>query len=436
MSTRRMPGAIIGSKCCRKRCPETCFSSQEPLAEATASLTRAGRLSFDRERCMNVMTSTRAPEDWVPPSAGVMAGLECAPGLCAATSSQNAATALALKQYQRLLKRRLGKPLQDLFHQLTRMRLHLWWHKPGPELSPSAVRKLCPRVTQGRDAKRVPACEECLRECWLPEWSSLQPEKRFACRCGATNYYACVKIHDHPVVTLLVQQPPTASRTAKKAFSRAVSLARLILHDLKATVEAKQAAVEVDRLRNELTAADSGRTALTAWEPTTALSSRPGKETLVRKPDARGQRPGANRNLITSIRTAAPGKASSEEGSGLAEPHTPPLNGNHRQQLVQRMLNYIHEHYSHPVELHDLAAAMNLNASYVSSLFSTTLGVTFHHYLENFRLARAEDLLRDPVKRVSEVAYAVGYSNAGHFRNVFTTRIGLPPSAWRQAQVA
>lgn len=77
---------------------------------------------------------------------------------------------------------------------------------------------------------------------------------------------------------------------------------------------------------------------------------------------------------------------------------------------------------------------MNLNGSYVSSLFSTTLGVTFHHYLEEFRLARAKDLLRDPVKRVSEVAYAVGYSNPNHFRNVFTTRVGLPPSAWRRNQ--
>jgi YesN/AraC family two-component response regulator len=100
------------------------------------------------------------------------------------------------------------------------------------------------------------------------------------------------------------------------------------------------------------------------------------------------------------------------------------------------MLNYIHEHYSHPVELHDLAAAMNLNASYVSSLFSTTLGVTFHRYLEEFRLAQAQDLLRDPAKRVSEVAYAVGYSNPGHFRNVFTTRVGIPPSAWRETQAA
>ena len=379
---------------------------------------------------MNLATSACAPKSRVPPSTGVIASPKGTNGSCAAT------TALALEQYQTLLKRRLGKPLRDLFHQLTRLRLHLWWHKPGPELSPSAVRKLCPRATQRRAAKRVPACEECLRKCWLPEWSSLQPEKRFTGHCGVTNYYACLKVHDHPVVTLLVQQPPTSSRAAKKAFSRAISLTRLILHDLKATVEAKQAAVELDSLRNELTAAGSGRTALTAWEPTTALSSRPGKETVVRKPDARDPRPGADRNLITSIRTAALGQAPSEEGSDLTEPHTLPLNGNHRQQLVQRMLNYIHEHYSHPVELHDLAAAMNLNASYVSSLFSTTLGVTFHRYLEEFRLAQAQDLLRDPAKRVSEVAYAVGYSNPGHFRNVFTTRVGIPPSAWRETQAA
>src|ERR1035437_2764658 len=379
---------------------------------------------------MNPVTSACASKSRVPPCTGVIASPKGTNGSCAAT------TALALEQYQTLLKRRLGKPLRDPFHQLTRLRLHLWWHKPGPELSPSAVRKLCPGATQRRAAKRVPACEECRRECWLPEWSSLLPEKRFTGHCGVTSYYACLKVHDHLVVTLLVQQPPTASRTAKQAFSRAVSLARLILHDLNATVEAHRAAVELENLRQEATTPASGRDAVISWERTTALSSSPDKEILIQKLDAKGQRPEADRNLLTSIRAAALGQAPSDGEADVTEPHTLPLNGNHRQQLVQRMLDYIHEHYSHPVELHDLAAAMNLNASYVSSLFSTTLGVTFHRYLENFRLARAEDLLRDPVKRVSEVAYAVGYSNAGHFRNVFTTRIGLPPPAWRQAQVA
>src|ERR1035438_5022158 len=190
---------------------------------------------------MNLATSACAPKSRVPPSTGVIASPKGTNG------SRTATTALALEQYQTLLKRRVGKPLRDLFHQLTRLRLQLWWHKAGSELMPNAVRKLCPRLTQGRAAKRAPACEECLRECWLPEWSSLQPEKRFVAQCGVTNYYACLKVHDHPVVTLLVQQPPTASRAAKHAFSRAIRLTQLVLHDLKATVEAKQAAVEIDR---------------------------------------------------------------------------------------------------------------------------------------------------------------------------------------------
>ena len=77
-------------------------------------------------------------------------------------------------------------------------------------------------------------------------------------------------------------------------------------------------------------------------------------------------------------------------------------------------------------------AAMNLNAAYVSDLFAATTGVTFHHYLEELRLARAKDLLCDPVQQICEVACAVGYTNPNHFRNVFRSRVGMPPSTWRQ----
>ena len=302
------------------------------------------------------MTSASAPENRAPQSAEVPGGQEGANGFGAATPRQEDAAALALEQHQKLLKQRLARPLLDLFHQLTGLRLHVWWHKPGSELPPSALRKLCSQTREGRSAKLLQICEECLRTQWPQDWTGLQPERRFDCQCGLTNYYACLRIQDQPVVTLLVQQPTPALRAAKKAFSGAISLTQLILHDLRGT-------------------------------------------------------------LVT-------------------EPHPPLLNNSHRQQLVQRMQDYIHQHYSHPIELHDLAAALNLNASYVSSLFSTTLGVTFHHYLEELRLARARELLRDPARRVSEVAYAVGYSNPNHFCNVFTTRIGLSPSAWRELQPA
>jgi YesN/AraC family two-component response regulator len=96
------------------------------------------------------------------------------------------------------------------------------------------------------------------------------------------------------------------------------------------------------------------------------------------------------------------------------------------------MLDYIHEHYSHPMQLNNLAAALSMNAAYVSSLFSRTMGVTFHHYLEELRLTRAKDLLQNPLKRVCEVADAVGYCNPNCFRNVFKLHEGIPPSAWRE----
>lgn len=91
------------------------------------------------------------------------------------------------------------------------------------------------------------------------------------------------------------------------------------------------------------------------------------------------------------------------------------------------MLHYINEHYSHPMQLADLVAALDLNPAYVSDLFSTTVGVTFHHYPEELRLAKAKELLQDPRKRVCEVARAVGYTNPNHFRDVFSAS----PSAWR-----
>ena len=84
------------------------------------------------------------------------------------------------------------------------------------------------------------------------------------------------------------------------------------------------------------------------------------------------------------------------------------------------------------MQLGDLAVAMNMNGAYLCKLFSTTTDVTFHHYLEQLRLAKAKELLHDPVNRVCEVACAVGYVNPNHFREVFKAYVGTSPSAWRE----
>jgi AraC-like DNA-binding protein len=384
---------------------------------------------------MNPAASISTPGKRAPSSRGVLSGREPAVSFCSTARGQSTSTALTFEESQHLLRQRLTRPLLDLFHQFTDLRFHLSWHNGAAELSSSALAKLCPQAQEARAIELTSSCQECLAKRWLPEWTHLRSEKQFPGLCGTINYYACLKVRAQPVVTLLVQQPkPAPSQAAMPTFPRAISLTRLILHDLKATLEARRAAVELESLHRELAAAGSSGDAAAPGEPNTALGKMRRNDTLIQKPEARGQRPKTDQTPPPPSPPAPPGHAPAGDGAGLNELHTHPLNGNHREQLVQRMLDYIHQHYARPIQLHDLAAAMDLNASYVSALFSSTLGVTFHHYLEELRLARAQDFLRDPVKRVSEVAYAVGYSSPKHFRYAFTTRLGLPPSAWRQAQ--
>jgi len=106
----------------------------------------------------------------------------------------------------------------------------------------------------------------------------------------------------------------------------------------------------------------------------------------------------------------------------------------HSGQIVQAMLDYISFHCHRPMALRDIAIHLNMNPDYLSDLFHRTTGVTFHHRLENVRIARAEKLLRDPRSRICEVAGAVGYASPNHFRNVFKAHKGCSPGAWRQSQ--
>ena len=98
------------------------------------------------------------------------------------------------------------------------------------------------------------------------------------------------------------------------------------------------------------------------------------------------------------------------------------------------MLDFVHQHYHRPISLDDLASAMRMNASYLSTLFSQTTGVTFHQFLEEVRLSKAKALLRDPRNRVGEVACAAGYASPDAFRHAFRAHEGLSPEAWRAGQ--
>ena len=185
-------------------------------------------------------------------------------------------------------------------------------------------------------------------------------------------------------VTLVVQSSGDGA-----AFKQAVALMEMVVHDLEATIQAELARQELARTRH-----------------------------------AAAQQEQRGEHLRADPPAALPNQAHAMPDGGPVS---------HRQQIVGQMLDYLHHHYQRPLQLGDVAAALKMNSSYLCTLFSHTQGVSFHKYLEDLRLAKARELLRDPANRICEVACAAGYASANQFRSVFKAREGVSPAAWRES---
>lgn len=98
---------------------------------------------------------------------------------------------------------------------------------------------------------------------------------------------------------------------------------------------------------------------------------------------------------------------------------------------VNSAIQYIQAHYNENLSLENVAAAISLSASYLSSLFSKVLGTTFIGYVQSVRIETAKELLRTTTLKVYEIAYQVGYDDEKYFSQVFRKAEGISPSQFR-----
>ena len=154
--------------------------------------------------------------------------------------------------------------LLRLVTKLTGLRIHVFWHDsmncPGtPVVCPAARRRTEVQKPQPKQ------CLSCLRHRWK---TALEPGgrgRRFIAPCGLTSFHACLKADENPPVSLVLQSRvancfPSARQSVSRAdFENAVTLARLIVHDLEVSAQAQMATrrwhasnAEISRLRDEL----------------------------------------------------------------------------------------------------------------------------------------------------------------------------------------
>lgn len=83
------------------------------------------------------------------------------------------------------------------------------------------------------------------------------------------------------------------------------------------------------------------------------------------------------------------------------------------------------------LRLADLALQLGTNRTYLSQYFNQCLSVTFYEFVNNYRLAHAERLLRTTDYTLEVVAHTSGFNSLSTFRRAFMAKYTCSPQAYR-----
>ena len=98
---------------------------------------------------------------------------------------------------------------------------------------------------------------------------------------------------------------------------------------------------------------------------------------------------------------------------------------------IDRARSFIRDHSDDELSLAAVAKTVNMSATYFSGKFKEVTGINFVDYVARTRIEKARLFFLDPTRRVSEVAFEVGFQSLSQFNRTFKKVVGQSPSAYR-----
>lgn len=99
--------------------------------------------------------------------------------------------------------------------------------------------------------------------------------------------------------------------------------------------------------------------------------------------------------------------------------------------VLRKAVDYLQSHYSEQITLDEVAEQVYVSTYYLSRMFKRELGRNFVDYLNEIRIGKAKELLKDVKYKTYEVAEMVGIPDAHYFSRLFKKHEGVTPTEYR-----
>lgn len=100
-------------------------------------------------------------------------------------------------------------------------------------------------------------------------------------------------------------------------------------------------------------------------------------------------------------------------------------------QSFNDILEYVNNNYDKHLGLNDCANQLHISPNYISRMFKKYTQVSFITYINELRIKKALELLRDTDLSIKEIAQRVGYNNLNYFYKNFKAVTGITPRIFK-----
>ena len=106
--------------------------------------------------------------------------------------------------------------------------------------------------------------------------------------------------------------------------------------------------------------------------------------------------------------------------------------GNQSVISIAAVIDYIENHLDGKLELETVAEAVHYSKYHLHRLFTDTVGMTIHDYVQRRQLTEAAKLLVFSDKPIIEIAFICGYESQQSFSLAFKAMYKSPPAEYRE----
>lgn len=100
--------------------------------------------------------------------------------------------------------------------------------------------------------------------------------------------------------------------------------------------------------------------------------------------------------------------------------------------IVRRVIFFVDGHYRETLTCKGVAAALGYHPNYLNRLMREYMGVSLHDYIVSVKIRAANRMLFETDMSITDIAYALAFSDSSRFSSVYYAATGIKPSERRR----